>query len=293
MNTRFWGPSGWKILHSITNIYPDKPTTAHKLIMRDFMVLVADILPCKYCRASFTKYAASLDITPFLESNYLIQQWLFKMHNKVNGKLRRQGFCHISNPELDDVIAKYNKIATNHIDNLAEQLHVETLIPAILHYFYILGNDFIGSIIYNYQGYYANCHTNDEKTRIISTYHRFFNMIPILIAQFTAAGNPQCSAGLKHYKIPNFKIRTILQQSEPYSRLKNWFWQCLEMVPETQRQFKSFDAMDSHFQPHIVATCNSTDADKIQSCRKLSKMDRTARLKHKTRKQHTRKTHRN
>ena len=50
MNTQFWGPSGWQFLHTLANIYPVKPSMIEKMMMRDFMGLVADVLPCKYCR---------------------------------------------------------------------------------------------------------------------------------------------------------------------------------------------------------------------------------------------------
>ena len=30
METTFWGPDGWKFLHLITYLYPDKPTTMDK-----------------------------------------------------------------------------------------------------------------------------------------------------------------------------------------------------------------------------------------------------------------------
>ena len=30
MDTRFWGPSGWKLLHGITSQYPIQPTEIDK-----------------------------------------------------------------------------------------------------------------------------------------------------------------------------------------------------------------------------------------------------------------------
>lgn len=261
MNTRFWGPSSWKFLHTITNIYPDDPTITDKLLMRDFMTLIPDVLPCKYCRASFTKYSASLNITPFLETNLGMQTWLYRMHNKVNAKLRRQGFCHIDNPTLDTVIAKYNSIA----DELPDD------IPARINAICTLGMDFLGSIIYNYQGYFANCHTNEEKTKIIMVYHKFFNIIGPMIKQFSQSS--KSSNGKSINKVYNYNIRQILQRAEPYSHLKTWFWEC-ETLCDHQKHFKTLEKMDTHFNAHIVATCNNTDADKIQSCRKLSKRDR-------------------
>ena len=36
-----------------------------------------------------------------------MQEWLYKMHNKVNGKLRRQGFLDTPNPSFKEVNEKY------------------------------------------------------------------------------------------------------------------------------------------------------------------------------------------
>ena len=90
METIYWGPAGWRFLHILTFLYPEIPDTSDKILMRDMMNLIPDILPCKYCRASFSKYMANLDITPALESRVLMIEWCYKMHNKVNKKLRSQ-----------------------------------------------------------------------------------------------------------------------------------------------------------------------------------------------------------
>ena len=59
MNTTFWGPSGWKFLHTLTFIYPITPSFNDKVKMREIMYSICFILPCKYCRLSFTKYIKS------------------------------------------------------------------------------------------------------------------------------------------------------------------------------------------------------------------------------------------
>ena len=63
MNTTFWGPSGWEFLHTLTFIYPIKPSYNDKVKMQKFMTSIEYILPCKYCRTSFTKYIKTLPIT--------------------------------------------------------------------------------------------------------------------------------------------------------------------------------------------------------------------------------------
>lgn len=291
MNTRFWGPSGWRFLHTISNIYPQKPTMNDKIMITEFMELVADVLPCKYCRASFTKYSQSLNITPYLENNILIQEWMYRMHNKVNSKLRRQGFCTTENPSLEEVIIKYDKLGKHvmnsiyHNDKIPGGEKVQELINHISK----LGFDFLGSIIFNYQGYFANCHTSEEKVKIISSYHKFFNMIPRIIFTFMKSYYPPSktnqvlSSWITHSERPkgwlNFKIRSILQKnSEPYTLLKKWFWSC-DFLGTCGYWKMTYEEYEKHFNKHIVNSCNTVDADKIKSCRKLSKKDVKTRSK--------------
>jgi len=281
MNTTFWGPSGWLFLHSICNIYPEKPTNADKLLIRDFMLLVNDVLPCKYCRASFTKYSKSLNIIEYCDSNEKIQEWMYKIHNKVNGKLRRQGFCHIENPSFESVLQKYNTLIKKYHTESGNGYNYD-----IVNYICELGLDFLGSIIFNYQGYFVNCHTGDEKVKIISVYHKFFNIIIPVIKQFTKLSDSNKNKTKTKIKIKTktkklksingipgkskrckFNIRFLLQQNEPYTKLKMWFYNCSDF--SVNKHFKTYEDYESHFNKHIVSTCNTPIRNNIKSCRKL------------------------
>ena len=68
MDTRFWGPPGWKLLHQIAYQYPENPTPEDKLNYGIFYSNLANVLPCKYCRNSFTKYIKNLPIDGYLET---------------------------------------------------------------------------------------------------------------------------------------------------------------------------------------------------------------------------------
>lgn len=227
--------------------------------MHDMMNLIPDILPCKYCRASFTKYMANLDITPALESRDLLVEWLYKMHNKVNKKLRSQGFCHHDNPTLDHVRNLYTpKVAKVH--------HILTSgeggTTRAQQWICNEGQEFLGSIIFNYQGYFANCHTSQEKSKIAVSYHNFFNVIPLLIRRFL---HP--TRDYKLDPIKKFRIRNMLQQNEPYSRLKRWFYECDELCT-LQEKYKTYEEYEAELNRHMVSSCNNPKANDIKSCRK-------------------------
>lgn len=269
MNTQFWGPSGWKFLHSITAIYPENPILIEKIMMREFMQLVCDILPCKYCRASFTTYSQSLDITPYLETREMIMEWLYKMHNKVNGKLRRQGFCTKENPTFEHVKKIYqNKMKP--IIKILEYNKNKECMQSIINYLCNLGTNFLGSIIFNYQGYSVNCHTSEEKTKIISTYHKFFNMIQPMICQYITKLSPNSKIISNTYQIKKFRIRNILFQNEPYSKLKKWFYDC-NAICNSKIHYKTIQEYEHYFEKHIVSFCNNPNVGSMKSCRKTKK----------------------
>jgi len=75
MDTRFFGPSGWELFHLIAfrSPHPD-----------DVLNLMKDVLPCKYCRVSTTKYVHDHPLRGDPG------KWLYEIHNMVNNKLRTQ-----------------------------------------------------------------------------------------------------------------------------------------------------------------------------------------------------------
>ena len=75
MDTRFWGPSGWQLIHLIAFKSPHP---------QEFLLMVKDILPCKFCRESTKEYTHKL---PMMKDT---GKWSYELHNMVNNKLRTQ-----------------------------------------------------------------------------------------------------------------------------------------------------------------------------------------------------------
>jgi len=57
-----------------------------------------------------SKYIKSLPIEKYASSRERAIEWIYKLHNKVNNKLRRQGYCITSNPTLEQVNTLYYNI---------------------------------------------------------------------------------------------------------------------------------------------------------------------------------------
>ena len=105
MDTRFWGPSGWKFLHSITFAYI--PRTDKKAV-REMFETLPFVLPCKFCRKSLTEYMIEYPIQ--LESREALSRWLWVIHKQVNNKLRSQSLAVDPNPPFERVAKLYTEM---------------------------------------------------------------------------------------------------------------------------------------------------------------------------------------
>ena len=102
MDTRFWGPSGWRLLHLISFAAPK----LNKQHLRTFFETLPYVLPCKFCRASLTEYYAS---DPIPTDPKDAPEWLYRIHNRVNGKLREQKLITGKDPTWHNVKQRYEK----------------------------------------------------------------------------------------------------------------------------------------------------------------------------------------
>lgn len=107
MNCLSWGPPGWRYLHTVAQNY-DPNAKRH---YRSFFTVMKDILPCKWCRMSYTEYIGEIPLTGYLGTRHDLSYWLYQIHNKVNDKLRGQGLLHRKDPSFASVLQKYDKIS--------------------------------------------------------------------------------------------------------------------------------------------------------------------------------------
>jgi hypothetical protein len=94
MATKFWGPLGWMTLHSISSIYPEKPTTEERLILERFVEMFRETITCIHCKSHFSgmlnKYK---QIHPeWNSSRYDFFLFVCRAHNTVNRRLDKPVF---------------------------------------------------------------------------------------------------------------------------------------------------------------------------------------------------------
>lgn len=107
MDTRFWGPPAWKLLHTMAAAYEP----AVKTHMREFLEVLPYVLPCKFCRASLMDHYKRLPFSgTALTSRDAFEEWMYKLHNLVNDKLEEQGQHIGTRPAFADVKAHYREV---------------------------------------------------------------------------------------------------------------------------------------------------------------------------------------
>lgn len=89
MNTWIWGPPKWKFLHTLS-YSPTAPQFPVQIT--DFLNTLKFVLPCIYCRESYTLFVRQVsaklgDSLPTLIQNKQLPMFMYLVHDKVSEKL--------------------------------------------------------------------------------------------------------------------------------------------------------------------------------------------------------------
>ena len=89
MATKIWGPLGWMTLHSISTIYPEKPSYADMEILKKFMALFEETITCPDCKQHFARmfnsYKTSNPAWCMSQREFFI--FIARAHNSVNTRI--------------------------------------------------------------------------------------------------------------------------------------------------------------------------------------------------------------
>ena len=111
MHPEFWGPSGWKFLHSVTFQYPIKPTVNDKAHYKEFFNSLKHTLPCEKCALHYASHLRKFPIDSALETREKLVRWLINVHNEVNKSLGKREYFYeevidIYKDEMDGVLGR-------------------------------------------------------------------------------------------------------------------------------------------------------------------------------------------
>jgi hypothetical protein len=89
MATKFWGPLGWMTLHSVSAIYPEKPTVEERMILEQFVEAFRESITCSHCKGHFTGMFNMYrkQYPEWSSSRYHFFLFVCRAHNTVNKRL--------------------------------------------------------------------------------------------------------------------------------------------------------------------------------------------------------------
>jgi len=222
MDTKFWGPSGWILLHMIAYKYPNKPTKNQKETHKKFFESLQETLPCYYCRQSLQKFYQQLPIDEYLNSKELLTEWIYLIHNKVNNKLRKQKLLNTQNPSKEEVDTRFKKLMSEECP--------------------MAGWKFIYAIAFNYPRNSKGI-SNYKK----EAYHTFFNSLGKVAP---------CSEFKKYYNLAIEKspINICLQNR---TKLAKWLYNINCRVNKNLKK-KDFHKTCRYYNKFRVKSCKKT-----------------------------------
>ena len=299
MDTRLWGPDGWILLHSTMYYLPDKITENEKKKLIRFVKLTSKILPCKYCRISMTKYIKSLPIEKYVSTKERAIEWVYKLHNKVNNKLHRQGYCITTNPSLEQINSTYKNIQSSldrsgqfTLDNSSGVRQVkkkkskkikkgfrnfENKVKTYTKHELILCNNYIGSIIFNFPNILTNSYKGDIKG-LVSLYEEYIGLVLYFMSRVDQdivdkikkyMKTKPLSENLKDVKVENGKI-----DLDTIMNLYAWYFtMCKTINNGLDTNEIDITKFIRKFKKYIVKTCTTyktvnEKTKKLNTCRK-------------------------
>ncbi|KAF8554909.1 hypothetical protein OG21DRAFT_1385292, partial [Imleria badia] len=94
------GRATWRLLHTMTLRYPEKPTQDEREALEAYMYLTARLYPCGECATEFQ--ALLKQFPPQTASRLSASLWLCSVHNEVNARLGKPNFdCSKLDAEYD------------------------------------------------------------------------------------------------------------------------------------------------------------------------------------------------
>ena len=110
---QYWGPKTWKLIHCVSQNYPNNPTELDKQYYTYFFHMIPYILPCKKCQFHFLKQLRDYPIKNYLQSKKNICMWTYTLHNNVNIKNNKNSLSYKEANRL-----YHNKLYINDINLL-------------------------------------------------------------------------------------------------------------------------------------------------------------------------------
>lgn len=119
--TKIWGPMMWFMLHIISFNYPVHPTAKHKADYRNFVLSLANILPCGLCRSNLSDNFAKCPLTlADMANRDAFSRYIYKLHEIVNDMLEKPSTGRPTYDEVRELYENFRSRCT--LDELKREL---------------------------------------------------------------------------------------------------------------------------------------------------------------------------
>lgn len=95
----FFGPSMWRVMHSIAFTYPETPGPETRKDYIDFYRSIGNVIPCPSCRTHYNKYLEENPIEG--DDRESLSKWVYDLHSTVNERTNKP------NPSYEQVKDAY------------------------------------------------------------------------------------------------------------------------------------------------------------------------------------------
>lgn len=94
---------GWMTLHSVSTLYPERPSQAEKDLLTTWLGLFTDTITCPHCRDHFRSMLSAYrtKFPTYLNSRQDFAMFAFRCHNVVNARLSKPVYS-----TLDECMAR-------------------------------------------------------------------------------------------------------------------------------------------------------------------------------------------
>jgi len=120
MNQNIWGPHLWFSLHTISFVYPLKPTSTDKENYKNFFLSLKNVIPCTVCKKNYIRHLNEFPIDEHLNNRKELVYWVIDMHNLVNGEIGKKILSY------DTVIRKYETVFDKKINLDTDNPNIDT-----------------------------------------------------------------------------------------------------------------------------------------------------------------------
>ena len=272
MDTRFWGPSGWALLHLIASDPSIHESKKRVDATRRWFELLPFVLPCKYCRASLSDYYKAQPLTEeAIATPDTFSRWLYDIHNRVNNKLRGQGLLTTTNPAWPTIRDRYKKqqrdlcesspfLGWDFMTSVAFTTPERTYTPAPMpDYEKSEEKSEKGDITIRNRN---NLLTRDERVAVLQ---EWWSLIPAILP--CSAWRSSWSASLKSLKSP-------IPLHDGRKAALQWMWSVEECVCQDLQCPPPHESLPSLKKTMKVyeSSCGQSKSKKAKTCRKKKKL---------------------